>query len=247
MSASVLHFTKASPQLLRTRDLLTRREEKFVLPLSAVPEFLSLMSTNYHLLAIGQSIPAEDYETVYFDSSDLQLYRRGLQTPPIHKVRLRRYGHRRLSFLEVKTKEENGDTSKVRMSHDYLSNTLRDIDLHFIYNAIGACHFQLSPQIIVQYKRMTFLSVASMERMTIDFSIRYLQDMRAISLQDSVVIEIKRTDTEQHSAAECWLRDKNIRKSPFSKFTAGLLLRGEPIPDSPLDLGLWHISRQEPK
>ncbi len=245
MSAPLAHFTDASQRLIQARKLLTRREEKYILPLSDVTDFLALMPTHYHMLAVGRSVRAEDYETLYFDSSDLRLYHRGLADRAAHKVRLRRYGFRRLSFLEVKTKDGNGDTSKVRRAHDYLSKSLCKTDLQFIDNNIGGPRLQLSPQVVVQYQRMTFFSVSSMERMTIDFGIRYMQDVGALSLRGAVVIEIKRTGTEQHSAAECWLRDKNIPKSRFSKFKAGLLLRGDPISDSPLDLSLWHISRQE--
>ncbi len=245
MSAPLVHFTNASQRLIQARELLTRCEEKYILPLSDVADFLALMPTHYHMLAIEKSVRAEDYETLYFDSPDLHLYHRGLADSLAHKVRLRRYGFRRLSFLEVKTKDRAGDTSKVRRAHDYLSNSLCNTDLQFIHNTIGGQRLQLSPQVVVQYKRMTFFSVSSMERMTIDFGIRYMQDLGALSLRGAVVIEIKRTNTEQHSAAECWLRDKNIGKSPFSKFKMGLLLRGEPIPDSPLDVGLWQISRQE--
>jgi len=245
MSASLAHFTKASQQLLRTRELLTRCEEKFILPLSEVADFLALMPTHYHVLPIGRSVRAEDYETLYFDSSELQLYRRGLQHKPAHKVRLRRYGFRKLSFLEVKTKGIDGNTSKVRRVHDHHSTSLSESDLRFVHNNTNGRQLQLSPQVVVQYKRMTFLSVSSMERMTIDFGIRYLQNVGTLSLQGAVVIEIKRTNTGQHSAAECWLRDNQICSSPFSKFKAGLFLRGETIPDIARDIDLWQIASQE--
>ena len=99
-------------ELLAARALLTRVDRSYLLPREALDALLSSLRDDYGVLRAGTRLAAR-YSTRYFDTSDLRMYddhRRG--RCPRYKVRMRHHLDRKLSFLEVKRKGTNQQTTR---------------------------------------------------------------------------------------------------------------------------------------
>ncbi len=228
ISAQLDHFPIASATLLQERSLLTRREDKFVLPIDLLSQFLPAMVGDYQVVRCG-SLGLVDYETLYLDSDDQYLYQMR-ETGVRQKVRLRRYTQRQVCYLEVKSKTTDGIRSKERTKHEYACNELSLGDRDFVRTHIRGIDMlpssvSLTPQVVVRYQRITFLRTRRTERMTLDLGLHYLHEGGVTHLDD-VVVEVKRPPVHEPSVAVDWLYDHGVAASAFSKYKTGLSLRG---------------------
>ena len=101
-------------ELLAARALQKRVDAKFVVSRSDLPELLTLLANDFQLVTSNGSRYAT-YETLYFDTAKYALFdahRRGRR--PRHKVRVRHYVERNVCYLETKTKDARGVTTKFR-------------------------------------------------------------------------------------------------------------------------------------
>ncbi len=223
------HFQVASIALLQERSLLTRKEDKFLLPIGLVAQFLPAMTGDYQLLVSGYS-GIVNYETLYFDSDEQHLFKTRRGSGLRQKVRLRRYIQRAICYLEVKSKTADGIRSKERMEHDYACNELSRGDQDFLRTHVqGIAELpnsaSLRPQVVVGYQRITFLCTQRMERLTLDLGLHYHNDGEVKYLDDVIVVEVKRPPAHEPSVAANWLYDHGIAASAFSKYKTGLSLR----------------------
>lgn len=97
---------------MKSVKLMNRVDTKFSAQLRLLPDLLSRAISDYRVQVIDNS-PVASYDTLYFDTPDLQMYLRHhdkiLQRD---KVRTRTYIDSSLSFLEVKHKNNKGRTKK---------------------------------------------------------------------------------------------------------------------------------------
>ncbi|MBI9099155.1 MAG: VTC domain-containing protein, partial [Spirochaetaceae bacterium] len=97
---------------LSSIKLLNRHDTKFVMPIEILNDVLNELKNDYKALNIDDNLIGK-YETQYYDSPDLSLYR-------IHqngkksrfKIRTRSYLNNNESFLEIKQKNNKNRTSK---------------------------------------------------------------------------------------------------------------------------------------
>ncbi len=231
-------FEVASCAMLIKRGLLHRSEDKFILATEDLEAFLKVMASSYQIiLSAGERLT--QYGTTYLDTDDLGIYRYGTTNTLRQKVRLRRYPQRNLCFLEVKSKRPDGSSSKVRLKRPMESVELQPEEHQFIQSHLSHYEPLLSPQVVVQYCRISFLSKASMERMTVDFNIRYSHNRRVSHLGSSVVIEVKRPPSKPTSIAYDWLHKNGLSPAAFSKFKFGLWLQGHQFP---VDVTPWTVT-----
>ena len=96
--------------------LMNRIDTKFVMPASLLPELLALAQTSYFVQqAAGKR--TGDYDTVYYDTEDLDMYIRHHDRQLVRqKIRVRTYVESKLFFLEIKRKNNKGRTKKKRIS-----------------------------------------------------------------------------------------------------------------------------------
>ena len=96
--------------------LMNRVDTKFVMPASLLPELLALAQTSYFVQqAAGKR--TGDYDTVYYDTEDLDMYIRHHDRQLVRqKIRVRTYVESELFFLEIKRKNNKGRTKKKRIS-----------------------------------------------------------------------------------------------------------------------------------
>ena len=232
-------LTVAGPELLNGRELIRRFDTKFGLPRSALDAFFSGLRGVYAVLPAGDKRFAT-YDTQYFDTDDWRCLRDHLRgRRPRHKVRVRHYPDRHISFIEQKTKTNKGQTHKRRLPIDpgrfqAFDPCLLDSDLRaWLQSSFPVSPDKLTPKLRVFFRRGTLLSLEGPERMTVDTSIRFAwgtanaqagtANAQAASAIDRLaLIEIKQPRPTHSTPAIALLRQLGAKQLSFSKYCFGI-------------------------
>lgn len=172
------------------------------------------------------------YDSVYFDSADLDLFRAHRQGRRRRfKVRVRTYVDSGASFVEVKTKSGRGETVKHRIPHPAeLRTVLDDRAADFVRRVIreqyGLEPPTLHPVLESHYRRATLVDPEAGERLTCDVDMRWVSGNRDEATgPDKVLLESKTTG---RGRVDDILASYGIRPLSMSKYALGTaLLRPE--------------------
>ncbi|OQA49835.1 MAG: VTC domain protein [Bacteroidetes bacterium ADurb.Bin302] len=213
---------------MKSVKLMNRVDTKFSAQLRLLPDLLSRAISDYRVQVIDNS-PVASYDTLYFDTPDLQMYLRHhdkiLQRD---KVRTRTYIDSSLSFLEVKHKNNKGRTKKKRILisvDDFDDFTHNDEAINFLDNQVIYKIDALKPQVRTIFNRITLVNNARTERLTIDFNLRFENEQTKLTaeLPDVMIIELKQ-DGLVYSPMKKILSDMNIHQIRISKYCIGTVL-----------------------
>lgn len=200
-----------------------RTESKFVMPVSAAAALLRALASDYAVLRAGSALVAA-YRTLYFDTADLEFFhahRCGRRVR--HKVRIRHYPDRAVSFLEVKTRLSEDQATKARRPRPYDDSELGPDDVDFV-RAHVAGERALYPQAWMDFRRLTLLGLQTEERVTIDLDLRVTTAWRTETLPDLAVVEIKQPRLDHGSVAMEALRRAGWREGWASKYCVAIAL-----------------------
>lgn len=179
-------------------EMLTRLDNKYVVPLSVLEQLSPLLGEHFDILEIdGQRRFA--YRTQYFDTPTMTSFRHHVQGRRIRsKVRTRHYLEADICFVEVKLKSLRKVTVKKRLPHDpnaleHLTNpALQFVEESHIGRYGRGSLAPYHPVMQMQYERMTLVARSGGERMTIDRNLRFWDSIRAAETSaEMVVIETK--------------------------------------------------------
>lgn len=224
LEATLASFAPADPSLLARRGLLRRSDTKFLLPVSALPHLLAALTEHHRVLLAGASLLAR-YETLYFDTPSLDFYhdhRRGRR--PRHKVRIRHYPDRRVSYFEVKTKTNHETTVKHRHGRPYGDSRLVPADLALALEMTGVAATTLAPAAWTNFHRLTLLASSAIERVTIDLGIHFRRESSERRLDGTVLVEVKQGHRDPRSPAMLAIRHLGGRRVRASKYAAAIAL-----------------------
>ncbi len=241
-------FFKAMKELLATyrpitleemKDikLMSRIDTKFVTSEARLMQLLEMARDKYLVQETGglRLIP---YSTLYFDTTDLQMYTAhhngGL---PRQKLRVRSYVASHLSFLEVKTKNNHRRTRKKRMEFPpdvpdgeiplirFVPGQAAQEDIDFLTSRLWLSPDSMVPQIANSFDRITLVNNDHTERLTIDTSLKFhnITSGRDCDLTGIAIIELKR-DGRVFSPIMEMLRELRIKPMGFSKYCMGTAL-----------------------
>lgn len=217
------YFALAPSSLVERREMDRRAESKFVMPVSAAVALLPFLANEYALLPAGPALVAT-YRTLYFDTADLQFFHAHRCGRRIrHKVRIRHYTDRAVSFLEVKTRLGEDETMKARRRRPYGDSELGPDDVDFVRAHVAGAQ-DLFPQAWTDFRRLTLLGVRLEERVTIDRNLRVTTASRTESLPDLAVVEVKQSRLDRRSVAMEALRKAGWRPGWASKYCIGITL-----------------------
>lgn len=213
-------------------DMLTRRDNKYVVPMSALADLSCELASHFDILDIDGK-RRFGYRTQYFDTPELCSYRHHVQGRRRRsKVRTRQYLDADLCFVEVKLKTARKVTVKKRLNYEpYLLEQLTEPAVEFVQNAhlhqydrIGLGSYE--PVMQMQYERMTIVARDGGERLTIDRGLQFWNAVASEEIsKDMAVIETK-------SAFGRGIADIILRKSGYhpigscSKYCVGLAALG---------------------
>jgi hypothetical protein len=149
----------------------SRVDRKYLLPESVVEALLVVDPNSWELDGVN-GFSSQRYETLYFDTPELQFFHAARGKHPLRsKVRLRHYLETGNRFLEVKQRNARGETTKVRTPW---SGSLR-ANAQFLLNSLGAfvpIAEALQPVALTTYERVAY-QLGDFGRMTIDRSLRF--------------------------------------------------------------------------
>jgi hypothetical protein len=226
-------FAPASAELLAQRKLLRRTDSKFVLAASSLSSVLRELSHDYALVRAGARLLAT-YKTLYFDTPDLQCFhahRRGRR--PRHKIRLRHYPDRELTFFEIKTKKSEVITQKVRVAVPYGTDTLSEVAhaslrTHAVHGLTPSSTFE--PQLWTNFHRLTLLGLRTEERVTIDVDLRVGPSELLVDVGEVVILEVKQAFASRCTPVMSALRSAGLRPASASKYCTGIALTRAGVP-----------------
>ena len=219
LSKCLSTYSPISLDEMESVKLMNRVDTKYVCHVSQLPAILSAAKEDYRVQEVaGKRIAT--YDTVYYDTADLQMYiRHHDQQLTRRKVRIRTYVDTGAEFLEVKKKNNRGRTKKKRI--DYNTDTAAD----FIAKHTPYDWNQLHPAERTAFERITLVNNAKTERLTIDFNLRFeaIDTHAQANLGPIVIIELKR-DGLQPSKMQHILRDMRIFPMKISKYCIGVAM-----------------------
>jgi hypothetical protein len=221
--APLAAFARATPALLAERDLLRRIDHKYVLDRARLGDLLGALAADYAVLPVGGG-GAAIYQNLYFDTPELRCFhdhRRGRRIR--HKVRIRHYPDRELSFLEIKTKRNESLTDKRRRRIDFARERLDAADLAFLRGHAGELADALAPAVRIDYRRVLLIHPRFEERLTIDLALEAARgDVRA-ELGALAIVEIKRAPGgPPRTPAMRALAALGVRERSLSKYCAAM-------------------------
>jgi VTC domain len=224
--AALAAFARATPALLAERELLRRIDHKYVLDRARLGELFGALAAEYAVLPVGEG-GAAIYRNLYFDTPELRCFhdhRRGRRIR--HKVRIRHYPDRELSFLEVKTKRSESITDKQRRRIDFGREELDAADLAFLHEHAGQLTDALVPAVRVDYRRVLLFHPRLEERLTIDLALEAGREGARAELGALAIVEIKRAPGGglPRTPAMRALAALGVRERSLSKYCAAMAL-----------------------
>jgi hypothetical protein len=206
---------------LNGRELLRRVDTKFLTTTAQLSELAAGLDQHYAVLPVTNGFAR--YRSLYFDTPDLQCFhdhRRGRRIR--HKVRVRHYVDRSLSFFEIKTKRNELITEKTRLDLPCGQETLGARE-RALADQRGLAGAGLAPVMWIEYRRLTMLGLATSERVTIDIDLALVAiDGARYSMGNLAIVEAKQwpfcmTTPIMRAASGMGLRERSM-----SKYVVGL-------------------------
>lgn len=217
---------------------MNRVDTKFITDVSQISRLLEACGRQYFLQKIDERYNMP-YFTRYYDTPDTDMFyqhQRGKKRR--QKIRTRVYeGAHELEFLEIKSKNNKGRTSKKRVIMEPGTRLVVDNTHEKEFSVVeGYKTFvseysdyrleNLLPQIENHFFRLTLVNIDLTERITIDTGIEFhnIQNHTYINLGKLGIIEWKRDGVNNKSGLGNILRELRIHESGFSKYCMGMAM-----------------------
>jgi len=221
---AVNRFEEIGLDDLPGENLMERIDRKFVASIFEVGPFLQGLEGGYQIVKAAGSVVAP-YRSVYLDTEDFKYFnkhRRGFSNRI--KVRYRTYPKTDTTFLEYKSKNNKGRTSKTRIPLSDLEYPFSKDSRSFLEGLLPARDLnELQKSVEIEYDRLGFISKEGQERFSVDFDLRGKFNQKEVHFGDLAIIEVKQ-DKYTLSSVVKQLREKGIREASMSKYCMTLSL-----------------------
>ena len=230
----VSSFTPISLSDMEAVKLMNRIDTKYAVPLDLLPAILEAAKNDYFVQEIdGKRIAT--YDTLYYDTDTLDMYIRHHDRQLVRqKIRVRQYVESRLTFLEIKRKNNKGRTKKKRIAvpgfditADTLGQTKREVwSVEDFIAAKSRYEWRnISPHLSTTFHRITLVNKAKTERLTIDFDLVWHNVMNdeTKTYDNLVIIELKRDGNVPSRMTKIML-DLHVHPLKISKYCIGTAL-----------------------
>lgn len=206
--------------------LMRRRDTKYVVSVDRLPVILELIKDDYQVFVLADQ-RLQPYETVYFDTPALKMYfehHNGRKNR--YKVRMRKYVLSGDSYLEIKFKNNRGETIKKRVASPMNVEELDPDNELFLSQNSPFSFEQINPTLWNTFNRITLVSKHRPERLTIDLGLEFSEDQGAEreQLNQTCIIEVKRDLDAGASDIIDALRATRVKETGFSKYCMGTVI-----------------------
>jgi hypothetical protein len=207
--------------------MMRRVDNKFVLNIRQLPVLLKKALVDYYLLEINH-IREQIYETTYYDTNEYSMYTNHHNGKlNRHKIRIRKYVCSNIGFLEVKRKNNKGETIKNRIKCPDSENQLDFTgSAGFLEKYTPYNDKILWPKLSNRFFRLTMVNKDFSERITIDYNLKFtdLKYHTQTINSNLCVVEIKRNRDSKKSPFLNTLFELKINNCGFSKYCLGLAM-----------------------
>lgn len=205
-------------------SFLKRTDTKYVFHRSLLEDLLQEIHSYFRLLIVND-LGVQEYKTVYFDTPDFDMFKQhhnGLRDR--FKIRARQYINSSLFFLEVKTKNNKGVTSKKRLKINNLLLDNKKKKSIFLDGKTPFSESELKESINNKFSRITLVNEKTPERITIDWQLSYINPKNGnkIEMPNVCILEIKRNQNARNRDLDRILKKFKIYPMKFSKYCMGI-------------------------
>jgi hypothetical protein len=216
--------TRFDPITLEEMDavkLLIRVDTKYVFNAVKMPLILEELILQYRALEVD-GIRMNQYETLYYDTPDLQLYcqhHNGKLNR--YKVRSRKYVDSGTVFFEIKFKNNCGRTIKSRVKNEVTDGEFSDKSMKLLEKKTPAFVGKLIPILRVFFTRITLVNRNLTERLTLDVGLHYKNDHAEQAYPFIAIAEMKQDRTGKSEFHDL-MKKYHIYRSGMSKYCFGI-------------------------
>lgn len=203
--------------------LMNRIDTKYLVTRKQLKVILQRIADAYYVQEVD-GLRMAPYYTMYYDTPELDMYvvhhNRHLVRD---KVRVRTYVNSRLTFCEVKHKNNKGRTKKKRMAVEPVSNVVDKPEVAAFLSERQPYEVStLTPHLATIFDRFTLVNYRMTERVTIDCNLHFENQRNgaSASINPLVVMELKQ-DGRAPSLLKDVLFDMRIRSFRVSKYCIG--------------------------
>jgi hypothetical protein len=223
---SLNDFTSLSLQDLDKVQMLNRIDTKYVFHIEEFPKILQEIKENYLVLEI-EGKRMFDYESIYFDTDDYQLYKFHHNGKANRlKVRYRKYLDSGLCYFEVKYKVKGDRTDKKRIKEDDYKHELTDQELDIIHHNYLTKE-DLKEKMVICFTRITLANKNFKERLTLDINILFDNFKDKKTFPELVIAEIKTDKTAIGSPIVESFKKRHFEEIGFSKYSTAVAMLEE--------------------
>ena len=203
--------------------LMNRVDTKFLVTSNELIAILKGIRDHYYAQEV-EGNRLSPYSTVYYDTPDLKMYTIHHDRHLVRdKVRVRTYVDSRLTFCEVKHKNNKGRTKKKRIEVKPGTDVTKDPEtVSFLTEKQPYPVESLSPNLETAFDRITLVNFEKTERLTIDCNLHFNNFISGAnaSLDPLVIMELKQ-DGRARSLLKEVLFDLRIKPYKLSKYCIG--------------------------
>ena len=218
-------FDTISLKELNRLTPLKRFDSKFICHKSDLNYILGSLIDSYFILKIEDKL-VFNYSNVYYDTPMNDFFNSHINGKlGRYKLRKRHYRDTDDVFIEIKYKNNRGETTKYRFRSliEYRNPLVEHFD--DISGHLPLIVKKLSPTVNIDYKRITLLKPGEFDKITIDFDLRLsTTDGGTIRLPNLLILEHKSIIKSGDKAIAQILKNTNYKKMSLSKYCLGLTL-----------------------
>jgi len=209
-------------------NLMKRTDTKYVFGQEQLVPLIEGIRADYRVLEVN-NVRINQYRTLYFDTAAFDFYLMH-QNGKLNrnKVRFRKYVDSDVCFLEVKFKDNKGQTIKKRIKVEDFEQELSDEQRTFV-NENAKVKKSLEPKLWNGFKRITFVNQEMKERLTIDYDLIFEFEGHQMGLPNVVIAELKQERINRNSPFAEMAKKLKIRDSRISKYCIGSALLNEDL------------------
>ena len=226
--------------------LMNRTDTKYVATISQLLAFLQAVEGKYYIQEID-GVRLASYHTTYFDTDNNEMYVMHHNGKLVReKIRVRTYEDTKITFLEVKNKNNHKRTNKKRIEVQAVESLASEQErvVPFLSKHAWYTLDEIRPVIENRFNRITLVNFGKTERLTIDFNLRFhnlLTDDRR-ELEHVAIIELKRDGNVPSPSLDIF-RKLRIKRSGFSKYCIGSALTNPSLKQNRFKLRFTKINK----
>lgn len=213
----IQEFPSISLEEMSDVKLMNRVDTKFIFNQQKLPDLLKELISFYRILEIKNK-RIQDYESLYYDTDDRKFFiDHHNNRVNRNKVRFRKYLQSNLSFLEVKLKNNKGNTIKRRIKVKEIRKELSETDNNYIEKIIGK-PLDIKAKQWINFSRLTFVHKKNKERITMDLDLSFKDTSESGNLKDIIIAEVKQERINRSSDFMRIAKEMRIFPTRLSKY-----------------------------